>query len=273
MTKDEKSLDSKVDTGGRTAEEPTRGLTEAGIRVPHAWTYAALGTVLGVGAPAGALGLRVLGGARLPAELRDNAFFYLYDLVGTCLVFAIAGFLTGRRADWLRSGRDRYRSLSELDSLTNLVNSRTFHRHYERALAHAARFGEPLSLLLIDVDQLKALNDELGHSFGSAALLHVGKVLESTKRASDVAARWGGDEFALLMSGAGAEAADRQARAILERLRAEPVRVDGRERVVSATIGVATSIAGSGEDLFEVADRALYAGKRAGRGQVRSAEA
>jgi GGDEF domain-containing protein len=64
----------------------------------------------------------------------------------------------------------------------------------------------------------------------------------------------------------------RQAETILERVRDEPVRVDGRERVISATIGVATSIAGSGEDLFEAADRALYAGKRAGRGQVRGVE-
>jgi diguanylate cyclase (GGDEF)-like protein len=272
LTKVKKSLDSETGFRERTLE-PTRGLRGCWIRIPHAWTYAAFGMVLGVGAPAGALGLRALAGARLTTELRDNAFFYLYDLVGTCLVFAAVGFLAGRRADRLQSGRDSYRSLSELDSLTNLVNSRTFRLHYERAMEHAARFREPLSLLLIDVDQLKALNDEFGHSFGSAALLRVGKILESSKRASDMAARWGGDEFALLMPGAGAQAARRQAETILEQLRDEPIRVDGRERVISATIGVATSTVGSGGDLFEAADRALYAGKKAGRGQVRSAEA
>ena len=229
--------------------------------------------MLGVGAPAGAFGLRALGGARLATELREYAFFYLYDLLGTCLVFAAAGFIAGRRADRLQSGRERYRTLSELDSLTNLVNSRTFGRHFERATEHAARFQEPLSLLLVDVDQLKALNDELGHSFGNAALLHVGRVLETSKRAADVAARWGGDEFTILMPGAGAEAAHRQAETILERLKSDPVRIGGRECVISATIGVATSVRGGGQDLFEVADRALYAGKKAGRGQVQSAEA
>jgi diguanylate cyclase (GGDEF)-like protein len=225
-----------------------------------------------VGGPAGALLLRVLGGARISAELRDHAFFYLYELVGTCVVFAATGFLAGLRADRLRMGRDRYQRLSERDTLTNLVNARTFRCYYERAVAHAGRFHEPLSLLLIDVDQLKALNDSLGHSFGSAALLHVGKILESSKRVADLAARWGGDEFTLLMPGAGAEAARRQADTILERLRAQPVCADGRERNVSVTIGVATAIGGTGGNLFEAADRALYAGKQAGRGQVRSLE-
>lgn len=246
--------------------------TRSTQETPLALRYSAIGALLGAGAPAGALLLRILGGARVPEELRENAFFYAYQLIGTCLVFAAVGFLAGRRADRLRSGRDRYRKLSERDSLTNLVNARTFRSHYERALAHAARFDEPLSLLIIDVDQLKALNDDLGHTFGSATLLRVAEVLDGSKRVADVAARWGGDEFTLLMPGAGLQAARRQAEAILERLRSEPVRADGRERVISATIGVATSTAGSGEDLFEVADRALYAGKRAGRGQVRGVE-
>jgi diguanylate cyclase (GGDEF)-like protein len=239
----------------------------------HAWRFGLLGVALGVGAPGGALVLRIVGGADALVDLRENAFFYVYALVGTCLVFGVAGFLAGRRADRLRRGRDLFQELSQRDSLTNLVNDRTFRHHYERAVAHAARFHEPLSLLILDVDQLKALNDELGHSFGSAALQRVAHVLEQSKRVADVAARWGGDEFVLLMSGAGAEAARRQAETILERLRDAPVELGGRQRSISVTIGVATVAAGGGEDLFEAADRALYAGKRAGRGQVRSAEA
>jgi diguanylate cyclase (GGDEF)-like protein len=261
---------------GRNRESETDGSeripdpADRAGRIPQAWKYAALGAVLGVGAPAGALLLRVLGGSSALADLEQNSFFYLYELFGTCLVFSVVGFLAGRRADRLRSGRDRYRSLSERDPVTNLVNARAFRSHYERARAHAARFGEPLSLLLIDVDGLKTLNDELGHSFGSATLLRVAEVLEGSKRVADVAARWGGDEFSLLMPGAAPDAARRLAETILERLRVEPVRVDRRERFVSATVGVATSTAGSGGDLFEAADRALYEGKRAGRGQVRS---
>jgi diguanylate cyclase (GGDEF)-like protein len=147
------------------------------------------------------------------------------------------GFAAGRLAEQLRRARDRYREISESDSLTRLANADTFRRHYSRSVEHSARSGEPLSLLILDVDQLKGVNDELGHSFGSAALRHVGGVLEELKRAGDLAARWGGDEFTLLMPGAEADTAWRRAESVLERLRAQPVRVDGRERTISATMG------------------------------------
>jgi diguanylate cyclase (GGDEF)-like protein len=232
--------------------------------------FAAIGAVLGLGGPAGALLLRFLAGADPGAELRGHSFYYLYQLIGTCVVFAVAGFVAGRVAERIRRGRDLYRQLSELDPLTRLANADTFRRHYVRSVENAARSGDALSLLMIDVDRLKGLNDELGHSFGSAVLRHVAGVLDELKRAGDLAARWGGDEFTLLMPGADADTARRRAESILERLRAQPLRVDGRERTVSATIGVATARGPAEGDLFEVADRALYAGKRAGRGQVRA---
>jgi diguanylate cyclase (GGDEF)-like protein len=230
------------------------------------WAYTLLGVLLGAGAPLGALGLRILSGVRdLPAELRQNAFFYQYELIGSCLVFGIAGFLAGRRAERYRSGRDRYRTLAEHDALTRLANARAFLDHHGRALEHAARYHEPLSLLLIDVDELKALNDSFGHTFGGEALRHVADVLRECKREDDLAARWGGDEFALLMRGADEAAARRQAEAILARLRAEPLRIGGVERRISVTIGIATTRGAGAETLFERADLALYAGKAAGR--------
>ncbi|HEY1434361.1 MAG TPA: GGDEF domain-containing protein [Thermoanaerobaculia bacterium] len=229
--------------------------------------------LLGVGAPAGAFALRVASGAAAARELARNAFFYLYELVGTSLIFGIAGYFVGRRADRLRHGRDRYRDLSERDPLTGLVNARTFAGRYRRALARAGRYQEPLSLLIIDVDCLKALNDEFGHAFGSAALLRVAAALRAAKREDDMAARWGGDEFALLMPGADTAAARRQAEAILERLRKSPVEHAAGSRFISVTIGVATSAGGAADDdLFGRADRALYEGKRRGRGQIAASE-
>ena len=226
--------------------------------------------MLGIGAPVGALALRVAGGAAVGTELAANRFFYVYELVGTSLIFGVAGFFVGRRADRLRTGRDLYRLLSERDPLTGLVNSRAFFERFRRAVDHARRFREPISLLVIDVDRLKDLNDRFGHAVGSAALVRVGRVLSGAKREDDMASRWGGDEFALLMPGASQDAARRQAEAILGRLRDEARAGDVILRDVSVTIGVATSADGqSSEGLFERADRALLDGKRAGRGQVR----
>ena len=228
---------------------------------------------MGIGAPAGALLLRMAMGAAPPAEeIRANAFFYAYELVGSALVFGGAGFWVGRRADRLRRLGDRYRALSEHDPLTGLANARTFFARYRRALEHARRFREPLSLLVIDVDRLKEANDVHGHAFGSAVLLHVAEAVSKVKRADDMAARWGGDEFALLMPGAEASSARERAGAIAELLRGSPLRRGEHAVTVSVTIGAATR-AGEFEpdeqDLFERADAALYEGKRVARGGVR----
>ncbi len=230
------------------------------------WLYTLVGVVLGVGAPAGALLLRVLTGAGdALAEVRSNSFFYLYELIGTCAVFGLAGLFAGLRAEKLRRGRDHYQELSKRDPLTGLANAKAFEDHYRRSVERAGRFGEPLSLLLIDVDKLKGLNDRFGHSCGSAALVHVAGAVAACKRADDVAARWGGDEFTLLMPGADAAAARRQAQALLDRLKGAPMLHGGLSHAVSVTIGSASLTSGGpGDSLFDHADAALYAGKRAG---------
>jgi diguanylate cyclase (GGDEF)-like protein len=238
-------------------------------RIPAATSYAAIGALLSTGAPLGAWLLRLAAGADLKAELAAHGFFYTYALVGTGLVFAAAGLVAGRRADRLRRQEDLYRSLSEEDYLTHLPNMRAFDDRYRRAVARAIRFGQPVSLLLVDVDQLKALNDRHGHLLGSAALCHVARALEASKRREDVAARWGGDEFAVLMPGADAAAGQRVAQEIRQRLEHEPLCERGRSVPLTVTIGVAArSAAGPETDLFEQADRALYAGKSDGGNRV-----
>ncbi len=235
-------------------------------RMPAAWAYALLGVALGLAAPAGALAIRVLGGVRdVPAELVRNEFFYGYQLLGSCAAFGAAGWIVGRRADRYRAGRDLYRDLAEHDGLTRLANGRAFLERYRRAVEHSVRYSEPLALLLIDVDELKSINDTHGHAAGDAALRHVADVLRQCKREDDVAARWGGDEFALLLRGADDAAARRQADALIGGLRRKPLRVGGVERTVSVTVGVATTRGEESDTLFQRADLALYAGKAGGR--------
>lgn len=241
------------------------------------WTlrlaYSITGLVLGVGAPIGAFLLRLL----LVPEVRSapledftaNALFYGYQLVGTSIVFAVAGWVAGHHAERLRRAESFYHTLSEHDPLTGLYNARAFRDRYARSLSRAERTSEPLSLLLLDVDYLKKINDRYGHIIGNEALVTIADAVRSAKRAEDSAARWGGDEFAILLNGADAAAAQRVAEAVLERVRERPLHHDRGPIKLSVTIGVCT--AGkirAGDDLFPAADRALYAGKRSGRDRV-----
>lgn len=234
-------------------------------RLPATLTYPVVGAFVGIGAPLGAAALRVAEGARLTSELAEHRFFYAYQLVGTCMVFAVAGLVAGRRVDHLRARESLYHALSEADALTRLPNVRAFEERYRRALDRAARFAEPLSLLLVDVDRLKTLNDRFGHAIGNAALRHVARILEASKRREDLAARWGGDEFVVLMPGANAMAARRVARDILTRIEQQTLLEGERAFPFTVTIGISTtSPEGSGADLFEQADKALLEGKSAG---------
>ncbi|HVT45325.1 MAG TPA: universal stress protein [Thermoanaerobaculia bacterium] len=233
--------------------------------------YVAAFAALAIGAPLGALLIRMSLGADVSEELSTNAFFYLYMLVGTLIVFTASGWWAGRRADDLGRSAADYRALSELDELTGLQNIRWFDERYTRALEEAERFQLPLSLMFIDLDHLKRINDDHGHQAGSAALLHVARMIMREKRESDDAARWGGDEFAVLMKGADAYSAERVARAIIDALRDRPLEYLGTRIPVNVTIGIATTDEGLRGDLLGEADARLQRGKAEGRDRIVSA--
>ena len=236
------------------------------MRAQPTVAYPLIGMILGAGAPVGSFLIRVLAISSVRndplGDLGANAFFYAYELLGSSLVLAVAGYFAGLRADRLRRGEAFYHHLAEHDSLTGLHNMRAFMDRYRRALEHAVATGEPLAVLLIDVDKLKEINDALGHEAGNKALIQVANALRISKRTVDVAARWGGDEFAILLESAGVSAAMRVARAIEANLR------DSSSHV-SVTIGIcATTQPSLSADLFEGADRALLAGKNHGRNTI-----
>lgn len=237
------------------------------------FTYPLIGVVLGVCAPLGAFLLRYAGSsvvrAAPMADVQSNSFFYIYELVGTSLVFAIAGWVAGARAEKLEQAEEFYQSLAEHDPLTGLYNERAFRDRYSRAIERASRTGQPVSLLLIDVDHLKRINDRYGHRTGNKALIHIATAMRDAKRNTDSAARWGGDEFAILLDGADVSATRRVAENVLTRVREKPVPFTRGQLVASVSIGAAcTSAPTSGDDLFSIADRALYEAKRAGRNRL-----
>ena len=159
------------------------------------------------------------------------------------------------------------------DALTGLANRRAFDERLEQLVAHADRFGHPLSLILADVDHFKNVNDSHGHDAGDVVLKSIARTLEEGVRAVDVCARFGGEEIAILlpqtaMVGA-AELADRLRRAVGE----TPIMAQGNEISVTISCGVATYPEGAltKEQFFAAADRALYEAKSAGRNCVKAA--
>jgi diguanylate cyclase (GGDEF)-like protein len=236
-----------------TAAPPRRVL-------PRRTLYPAVAVILALGAPAGLLAVRLArhapSAAALREEVRRDRSTYAYVTLSTMVVFALFGHVLGRQADALVR-------LSRTDSLTGLGNPLAFEEHLAQETARAVRYGQPLSLLAVDLDGLKKINDAQGHRGGDLALQAVGRALRQGARASDLAARIGGDEFALLAPSTPSEAAT----ALAERVRAL-VAAEGLDGL-SVSVGVATTDGdAAAAGLRAAADSALYESKRRGRDRV-----
>jgi diguanylate cyclase (GGDEF)-like protein len=158
------------------------------------------------------------------------------------------------------------------DDLTELANNRAFRETIEREAARALRFGLDLSLLILDLDDFKAVNDTYGHPQGDAVLRMIGRVLREESRGIDQPARYGGEEFVVALPETDAQGALELAERIRERIEGAPVQlVDGGGSInVTASIGLAT-LSGGDVDvraLIGAADAALYQAKGAGKNMV-----
>lgn len=185
-------------------------------------------------------------------------------VVGTLERFVSHGTLALRNA-WLL---DRIRRLAATDGLTGLANRRTFDDTLQRELARAARLGEDTSLILLDLDHFKDVNDNHGHQTGDEVLRRVGAALGQGSRTMDTAARLGGEEFALILPAVSAD----EAVEIAERVRMVIASGSGGPRI-TASAGIASFPldAVSAEALFAAADEALFESKRRGRDRVTKA--
>src|SRR5213076_2083965 len=150
------------------------------------------------------------------------------------------------------------------DALTGCYNRRSFEMQLDREMQVSRRQHQPLSLIMLDLDRFKQLNDSAGHDAGDAALQKLADCFRQELRGVDSAARFGGDEFALILPQAYAEGA----LIVAERLRAriEQIEIPGYGNI-TASIGIATfpSQASARAELVSAADAALYSAKRAGR--------
>lgn len=171
----------------------------------------------------------------------------------------------------LKDANEQLAKEATTDPLTGLPNKRALKRALERDLASAGRSGDPVSILVVDIDHFKRFNDEFGHSTGDEVLECVGTLLGRCTRGGDYPARFGGEEFVVVLPStdiAGARLAGERVRKAIEIMRHPDPAVPN----ITASIGIATirgsDCASRAQELFDAADAALYAAKAGGRNRV-----
>ncbi|MDJ0976366.1 MAG: sensor domain-containing diguanylate cyclase [Planctomycetota bacterium] len=251
---------------GRVAAlgRPTVGrATPGGVRRYDGAAYVVL--PLGRGrACQGVVNLTNLPGDRLPETDRVRMWETMCRRAGLAL----------RHALRLRQAEN----LSTQDQLTQLPNRRAFERALAREIERARRDGTRLGVALLDVDHFKSLNDDLGHQAGDRALTAIARRMDEAFRETDLVCRWGGEEFAVLLPGLGADAAGEALGAIERARRAVATRpldlgpdVPARRVTVSGGLAIFPDAAGESEALLRLADEALYAAKEGGRNRIQIA--
>jgi diguanylate cyclase (GGDEF)-like protein len=194
-----------------------------------------------------------------------------FSMVAAAVLIAlgVADRLRGQRIALTEAERR-----AQTDPLTGVLNRRSLIERLDSACTRARTRGLPISLLFIDLDHFKEINDTFGHAAGDACLSAIVGPIQSELRQSDVIGRYGGEEFVVILSSADAIAAHPIAERILRRV--ADIRVEGFGEPISLTcsIGIATSemLGVWGQNLLARADAAVYVAKRAGRNRVQVAE-
>ena len=237
---------------------------------PKRHLYPIVGFFLAVGAPGGLLLMRLLTSAELFSwswvinEITGSALTYGYIAVSTAIMFVGLGTIIGSHEDLLQR-------VSLTDPLTGLPNRRHFDQRLREDLARVERFNHTLTLMLLDLDGLKDINDLAGHKAGDNALRAVARTLSRNCRTTDLVARIGGDEFTVLASNMTEKEAQSLANRIREALTADRGWVSTSLPPLSLSVGVADTRCvekRTPDFLYSAADEALYKAKQSGRNVV-----
>lgn len=220
--------------------------------------YARYGAILSLGSPLGWAFIDYF----WQLDMHHPYLFY-YLIGGTCTSFTIFAFMIGKKIDDIEK-------LTQLDLLTNLYNQMTFLELSRKILDHCIRSKLPFTAALIDIDKFKLVNDKNNHLFGNYVIAQISKIIHEEVRSSDVASRFGGDEFALFLPDTSADQAIQLIERIRNRVAEKPFVKDQFHSKVTLSIGLSDKIKDHEklEDLLRRADEALYKSKKDGRNRV-----
>jgi diguanylate cyclase (GGDEF)-like protein len=195
------------------------------------------------------------------------------DLAQAVVTAAISAVERARAMERTKADNARLEALAHTDPLTRVLNRRALMDRLTSELDRAARYETIVSLLMVDLDYFKQLNDTFGHLAGDEALRWVAQLLQSAVRSVDLVARYGGEEFAVVLPETTTEGAFAFAERIRERIELGRIRGNGSHIHLTVSIGVATFPSPgvrSVDDMIALADEALYRAKAAGRNAVRT---
>jgi diguanylate cyclase (GGDEF)-like protein len=206
----------------------------------------------------------------------DSAFqSFSAEFLARFAPLVLVAYVTTMLSADMRNAITKIKTLSETDDLTGILNRRAFLSVFSHTFNLAQRYGRSFSVVMIDSDSLKKVNDAHGHEAGDELLKAMVRHAQTELRRPDLLARYGGDEFVLLLPDTPADGARLTAERIRERIANTPLVIGGREIHITASMGIAT-FPDHGKDyetVFEAAAAALYKSKTAGKNRVTIAEA
>lgn len=221
------------------------------------------GGILATGAPIGWLIIRYLAGADPLSELKQQWALYAYMLFGTQAVFISFSVYLGKKEQLISN-------LAIRDGLTGIFNLRFMVERMKEEIANAHRHSTPLSVIYLDLDHFKKVNDQYGHPGGDEVLRQVTSAIGGKTRTQDVFARVGGEEFAILLPRCGSEDATANAERVRKTVEQLSIHIEPHPAFfITISAGIATLKEGETlEAFYQRADNNLYTAKQQGRNQV-----
>jgi len=221
------------------------------------------GLLLALGAPLGWLFTQWLAGRNPFDPAQIDALLYAYMVLATSIVFSALGYAIGKREQMITD-------LALTDELTALYNKRYFKNRLEQEFKRHRRSASPFSVILIDLDFFKRINDQYGHPAGDEVLKNVSSTIMANCRTSEIAARVGGEEISIIACDCNLKAASLLAERIRAAIEQSTSSWQGEQIKITASFGVATASSSSKSawEIYQDADKALYQAKQSGRNRI-----